>query len=29
MDDGDQYYEKNNFMSKNLQNATCEILIDG
>jgi hypothetical protein len=28
MDDGDQYFEKK-IMSKNLHNATCQILIDG
>jgi hypothetical protein len=28
MDDGDQYFEKN-IISKNLHNATCQILIDG
>jgi hypothetical protein len=28
MDDGDQYYEKK-FMSKNLHNAMCQILING
>jgi hypothetical protein len=29
MDDGDQYFKNNNFMSKKIHNATCEILIDG
>jgi hypothetical protein len=30
MNDGDQYFEKKTiFMSKNLHNATCQILISG
>jgi len=29
MDDENQYFENNNFMSKNLHNAMCQILIDG
>jgi hypothetical protein len=28
MDNGDQYFQKT-IMSKNLHNATCQILIDG
>jgi len=28
MDNGDQYFKKK-FMSKNVHNATCQILIDG